>query len=47
MAGPAKIPVSQGTGGQYGRLSAFCLNSTKGCSPGEVRTKGKRLWGEC
>lgn len=23
MAGPAKMPVSQGTGGQYGRLSAF------------------------
>lgn len=29
------------------KIVAILLNSTKGCSPGEVRTKGRGLWGEC
>lgn len=29
------------------KIVTILLNSTKGGSPGEVRTKGRRLWGEC
>lgn len=43
MAGASKDSLLPGQV-MYGRLSAFCLNSTKGCS-GEARIKGKRAVG--